>query len=541
MSLNLLTEAWIPVRRCSGATDLVAPAALAATEPDPVAALEWPRPDFRLACIEWLVGLLATACPPADHEAWLDWWNDPPDSAALDAAFAPLAHAFELDGDGPRFLQDLEDFEAEPNPAEALLIEAPGDNTLKRNADLLVKRSRIGSLARAAAAMALYTLQAYAPSGGAGNRTGLRGGGPLTTLVVPPAEPGQEASLWFLIWANVPCGEPPAVENLPAVFPWLAPTRLSDKGGRATTPNDVHPLQVWWGMPRRIRLDFTPNPDAVPCDVTGRVDQIVVRSWRQRPWGVSYQLWQHPLTPHYRTKPTEPLLPVHPQPGGIGYQHWLGLVAEAAERTPAQVVAAYRADRWRDTRPGTGRPWRLLAGGYDMDNMKARGFAESEMPVPEPGDPQAAKSQDELAKALVNAANQVAGLLARCVRRAIYGQDAALDAAPLAALRDRFWAETSGVFFDLLRQAAAGRPSAELRSSWRAILARDARRLFDEAAPVDPGGEGHPKRIADAAKQLGLALAGYGKEGEALFKSLHLTLPDAARGQKRHSKQRETT
>ena len=536
MPLNLLIDAWIPVRRRSGALDVVAPAAVAVTEADPVVALDWPRPDFRMACTEFLIGLFATACPPADHDAWLALWEVPPDTAALAAAFAMFVDAFELDGDGPRFLQDLEDFVEQPNPVGTLLIDAPGDNTLKRNADLLVKRGRIGTLSRAAAAMALYTLQAYAPSGGAGNRTGLRGGGPLTTLAVPPAAPGEEPPLWYLLWANVPCGEPPVAEELPRVFPWLAPTRLSDKSGQTTTPNDAHQHQVWWGMPRRIRLDVIQNPQAIPCDLTGEVDAMAVRTWRQRPWGVSYQVWEHPLSPHYRTKTTEPLLPVHPQPGGIGYQHWLGLVAEAGDRKPAAAVTAYRQDRLLDTRPGDGRRWRLLAGGYDMDNMKARGFAESEMPVAEPGDQRAAKAQDELAGALVTAANLVAGLLARCVRRGVYGEGAALDAAPLAALRERFWAETADSFFSLMAEAAGGASSPELRKKWRDTLARDARRLFDEAVPIDPGGEGHPDRIARAARQLGLALAGYGKEGEALFKALNLALPEGARQTRKKGK-----
>jgi len=536
MPLCLLTDAWIPVRRRSGEFDAITPAGIAATESDPVVTLDWPRPDFRLACTEFLIGLLATACPPRNHRAWLAGWKEPPDAATLAAAFAPLAHAFALDGDGPRFMQDLEDFAADPNPAGALLIEAPGENTVKRNADLLVKRGRVGALSRAAAAMALYTLQSYAPAGGAGNRTGLRGGGPLATLAVPPVEPGDEPPLWRLLWANVPLGEPLEAEDLPAAFPWLAPTRLSDKGGRATTPADAHLAQAWWGMPRRIRLDFAPNGDETPCDLTGQVDQGVVRTWRQRPWGTNYQFWEHPLSPHYRTKPNEPLLPVHSQPGGIGYQHWLGLVAEAGElRKPAAGVSTYRRDRARDARAGE-RPWRLLAGGYDMDNMKARGFAESEMPVAEPGDPAAADAQDELAGGLVAAASQVAGLLGRCVRRAVYGEGTAFDASPLSALRERFWAETAGEFFRLIESVAGGVPGIEVRAAWRDALAREARRLFAEAAPIGPSGEGHPKRVTDAAKQLGLALAGYGKDGKILFGALGLPLPDSARKRARKEK-----
>src|SRR5581483_9396669 len=40
----------------------------------------------------------------------------------------------------------------------------------------------------------------------------------------------------------------------------------------ATTPAETHPLQAFWGMPRRIRLDFADNGEGLPCDLTGGVD-----------------------------------------------------------------------------------------------------------------------------------------------------------------------------------------------------------------------------------------------------------------------------
>ena len=128
--------------------------------------------------MEFLAGLFATACPPADNNAWLDWWEVAPDAAALEAAFARYAHAFSLDGPGPRFMQDVEDLVSEAEPVERLLIEAPGASTTGRNTDIMVRRNQFTALGRPAAAMALYTFQSWAPAGGAGNRTGLRGGGP---------------------------------------------------------------------------------------------------------------------------------------------------------------------------------------------------------------------------------------------------------------------------------------------------------------------------------------------------------------------------
>ncbi|MFH5927539.1 type I-E CRISPR-associated protein Cse1/CasA, partial [Roseomonas sp. SXEYE001] len=238
--LNLLRDSWLPVLRRSGTRDTIRPAQVTPTnDPDPVVALDWPRADFRFACYEFLIGLLSTAFPPEGSMAWRDLWEEPPAPEVLDEAFAPIAHAFALDGDGPRFLQDLEDLASEPEPIERLLIESPGASTLRNNTDLLVRRNRLASLGRPAAAMALYAFQSWAPAGGAGNRTGLRGGGPLCTLVAPP----EGGTLWRLLWANVLPGLPPDPDDLPKILPWLAPT-VTSEGARVVTPG-VRRRMLW--------------------------------------------------------------------------------------------------------------------------------------------------------------------------------------------------------------------------------------------------------------------------------------------------------
>jgi CRISPR type I-E-associated protein CasA/Cse1 len=168
-----------------------------------------------------------------------------PDPDRLRTRLAPLAPAFNLLGEGPLFLQDLEWLEGEANPPDMLFIDSAGANTARNNADLMVHRERYPALEAGLAAMALYAFQAHAPSGGAGSRTSMRGGGPLVTLV----DPGQ--GLWPLIWANVPEGMPQAV----ACLPWMAPTRLSDKGAQVVPPQGAtFGPEAFFGMPRRLRL-----------------------------------------------------------------------------------------------------------------------------------------------------------------------------------------------------------------------------------------------------------------------------------------------
>jgi len=516
--MNLISSTWMPIVRASGRADEIRPAQIADLT-DPPTAFDWPRADFRIASLEFLIGLLATAWPPPDMHGWLDAWGTPPDIAALDAAFGSLAHAFELDGDGPRFLQDLEDLVSEPEPVERLLIEAPGASTVRQNTDLLVRRDRFPNLGRAAAAMALFTFQSWAPAGGAGNRTGLRGGGPMTTLVMP----GERPTLWQQVWANVPVGKPAKPAELPRIFPWLAPTLTSEAGREVTPEKEAHPLQAWWGMPRRIRLDFATLDEPRPCALTGMPDTVQVRSWRQRPRGANYALWggRHPLSPHYRPKPNTELLPLHPQPEGVGYRHWLGLVmaAPGGLREPAGAIATWRRDRESDARAG---PTRLLAAGYDMDNMKARGFVESEMPLPAAATPEDREAQDVLAKRLIAAATHVSGLLRSAVRAALFSPGATikLDAALFAMLRDRFWEETTQDYFALLRD----RPE-QPGEPWLKRLRQVALALFDEAAPVTPETGAKAEQIARARRHLLFALAGFGKDGMELFGELGLVAP----------------
>ena len=519
--LNLLNDVWLPVRRQKSGRCAIRPAQLCELlDDDPVIAIDWPRPDFRVATMEFLIGLLATACPPETDDAWFGQWQSPPTPELLDAAFAPLAHAFVLDGDGPRFLQDHEDLVSGAEPVGRLLIETPGESTEGKNTDLLVHRGRVARLGRAAAAMALYTFQAWAPAGGAGNRTGLRGGGPLTTLVLPPDAP----SLWHVLWANVPLGAPPAEADLPRVFPWLAPT-VTSEGARTVTPLSSHRLQCWWGMPRRIRLDFAAAEAAV-CDLTGAPDSVMVASWRQRPRGVNYATWGrvHPLTP-YTAKPGSEWLPVHPQPGGIGYRHWLGLVASSPDglRLAAGCVAQWRSVRQHDVGHKTSR---LLAAGYDMDKMKARSFVESEMPLPAAPD---AARLDDLAARLVGAADIAARLLRQAIRNALFsaGATVKIDAELLSAARERLWDASEQDFYATLERVADGAERDAAMEAWKTLLHRLSLALFDELAPITPDSFATAPRISSARRRLHFSMIGFGKDGGALFVLLGLPPAEA--------------
>jgi CRISPR system Cascade subunit CasA len=232
------------VIRASGRRERVQPAHITNDLAiDPIADVDFARADFRCATIEFLIGLLTVAYPPGDE--WGAGWRNPPSDAGLEAAFALFEGVFAFDGNGPRAYQDYEDFAGKPTPVEALLIEAPGVETVRKNAALFVKSERVDVLSISTAALALLTLQTMAPSGGSGHRTSLRGGGPLSTLILPKAP----STLWHRLWANVSGSDkPPAAHELPRIFPWLAPTRLSNKG-QVTTPHRRLASGLLWYAP----------------------------------------------------------------------------------------------------------------------------------------------------------------------------------------------------------------------------------------------------------------------------------------------------
>lgn len=533
MAFNLLTEPWLPLKRRSGVTEWVSPAHLTdRLDDDRFVAPDWGRADFDAATIEFMIGLLATALCPADEDDWREHWSQPPSREALAASFGPLAPAFKVDGDGPRFMQEWGGIGGEASPVSGLFIEAPGANTEKNNADLFQKRGRFEALGLPAAAIALFTLQTYAPSGGAGHRTSMRGGGPLTTLVVPKAND----TLWARIWLNVPLVDQPLpqIDGGPTVFPWLAPTRTSEKGKLPIDLEELHPLVAFWWMPRRIRLDIEKSaPDGL-CDLTGEGTTRRVSQYRTTPWGMNGASAAHPLSPIYRNKANDAdWLFVHPQPGGLSYHHWVDLVfanktAEATRR-PAAIVTQILSKR----RSAAGQPARLWAAGYDMDNMKARGFVEAMFPVFLLESEHAQSALAEAARALVAAAQQVASTTRGAVRGALNIEKA--DASLLLALNQSFYDATQSAFFACVDGFAAlfaeddqSMASGEIKRRFLdEALRPTALRLFDQAAPLTAMGvrQSEIEKHITARRGLVLTLKGYGKAGGALFDALVLEKP----------------
>lgn len=517
--MNLLDEPWIPVRRHDGESDWIRPAQLG----DPaLAAFDACRADFNGALAQFAIGLLQTCAPAEDLSSWRQWLRDPPDAATLDPCLAPHRAAFELDGDGPRFMQDLtlRADEGEPLSVANLLIETPGENAIRNNSDHFIKRGRVTAICPHCAALALFTLQINAPSGGAGHRTGLRGGGPLTTLLAVSAAPNRPASLWQTLWMNVresavfmPEPLAPGMAQPSRTFPWLAPQEALQQGQAGQlTPAQVHPAHVFWAMPRRIRLDFEQAAPGGSCDLCGRESAQRLAHYVTRNYGLNYKgAWLHPLSPYYQGK--EGLLPLHPQPDGLGYRHWLawvlGVHDDKKRVAPAQVLATL-AQRER----AAGLPLRVWAFGYDMDNMKPRGWYESTVPLYALGEcgPAAHKMLREEVGSWLAGAEFALGALRIAVKTAWFGHEARGD---LGFVDAAFWSRTEPLFYPLLRDRihalrdGVDADPLQIADNWRRALCATALRLFDrELVGAGAVERQHPDRVSHARRQLGQSLNG---------------------------------
>ncbi len=501
--VNLIQEEWIPVIREDGARISITPWQVTDDhEKDPVHWLNAPRADFNGALVQFLIGLVQTAFPPSSDREWFRRFESPPQPEELRERFTAYSHAFEMDGDGPRFMQDFDLPEQKDHwDISQLLIEMPGVNTVKNNIDHFIKRGTVQQICPYCCAMALYTLQTNSPGGGRGHRTSLRGGGPLTTVVV-----GR--TLWETIWLNViPSGELARYGNVDlqedaGIFPWLGPTRASDKN-EPTTPQDAHPAQMFWGMPRRIRIEQDEIEEGV-CDLCGCFSTYLVRRYQAKNLGVYYSAeWRHTLTPYRKSKSGEYLPTLGSRVRTVSYRHWLGLVQNDPDlqSEPANVVHVFREARHPDL-PDV--PFRLWAFGYDMNKMKAQSWCEGAIPLINVSSSIRAEYEATTAQ-LIKVASLVASDTRKAIIKALFAEKSSIR-GDISVIEARFWKDTESQFYRILsglkEVMEEGGETVGLKQEWLHIIRREAEKLFDEYSQSALIGVANPSRIAIARRDL---------------------------------------
>lgn len=502
--MNLIKDPWIPAIRQDGIECKIAPWQIVEIE-NPIIELTAPRPDFQGALYQFLIGLLQTTFAPEDQVEWLKYWENVPDAQKLKSTFELFSEAFELaNPEGPAFMQDFSLTEGKKKPIAALLIESPGSKTIKSNLDHFVKGGLVPGACESCSASALFTLQINAPSGGAGHRVGLRGGGPLTTLV----KRGKSTRLWQQLWANL-LTEEASVESIKtvdsSVLPWMAESRYSTQG-ETTYPDDVNPLQAYWSMPRRIRLLINEVEEGC-CSLCGTNTNRLASSFITKNYGINYDgPWVHPLTPYrFDLKKENFPLSLKGQKGGLTYRHWLGLawLDEASGDTAAQVVREFnteRVDLLLDDQQPT-----IWCFGYDMDNMKARCWYEHQMPLID-----VSKSIRDVfvaaANQLNNAAREAAKLLRSQIKTAWFSRPADVK-GDMMTMDQAFWQVTEPDFFQMLHHLSkmddgSRQMPPQVADRWRNILRKSTLSLFDQWVLEGDAEDLDMKRITKARREL---------------------------------------
>lgn len=512
MAFNLIEEQWIPVRAANGRRRLIAPWQVTDTiDGAPVVWPDSPRPDFNGALMQFLIGLLQTSgCATETDEEYLDRLEEPPAPEELHQELAPLSAAFNLDGEYPRFLQDLTMETGHQFPIKGLLIDLTGNGHF-------IKPKDIDGLCYPCAATALFCLQTNAPEGGAGHLTGMRGGGPLTTLVLPQFE-----SLWETLWLNVvpkqeltKSQEHQFPDGPSDIFPWLAPTREGNaKKGVLTYPEHAHPFQMYWTMPRRIRLDCDELGEGY-CGICGGSSERLVKHFSMKTYGVNYEgKWKHPLTPYTRDTKKDTILSRKARSGTISYRNWIGLVLkstdpdgkEKTQRLPALVVYRFVEDLSKVIGKKK-RPVRLWGFGYDMEHMRAKCWYEGQMPIPAVLDDKIANHYAIRTDRMVRAAVKISGNLSSCIKEA-WGKASSKTKADTSFVTETYWSRSESVFFskltELIDELRTTRPDEayETLRKWHRYLCELARDVFDEYATKGPIEHENPARIARARNNL---------------------------------------
>lgn len=471
-TLSLLDEKWIPVVHFDGHISKISPCQLV---DETISDLAYFRPDFQGAAYQFLIGLLQTTFAPDDNDEWYEYWDNGIKQSQLDSAFKPAELAMQFGAAKPAFMQDFNKLKGSKVSIAGLLVEAPGENALKKNTDHFIKRDFVKGICPHCAVIALFTLQTNAPSGGVGHRVSLRGGGPITTLIMP--ECNQSTPLWKKLWLNViPLDDEEKPQQFDdSVFPWLSATKTSEAPGNLSVfPEQANYCQAYWGMPRRIELDFEQTEQG-QCDLCGAASSTLITQYQTKNYGTQYQNWRHPLTPYRTDIKTGAPIAIKGQPGGLIYRDWLGMVSINDNMQSARVISTHYGRRLQSS-----DKYHLWCFGYDFENMKVRCWYEHTFPFYlDLADP------DSDIKELIERALDLSKDTLPILRKAmtsIKKESSYLDIA--------YWKETEFPFYQLVKQLIAEKDNPEgrlpLLNSWAKTLLTYITQTYDKAAFGDP-------------------------------------------------------
>lgn len=509
--MNLLYDEWLPVVRKNSIGEKTETTSiwkiLDNYKKDPIIDIIAPRFDFRNAIYQLLIGIIQVSAAPKNDKEWYDLYYKPYPKNSFKHLILNYRDCFEIDSKGPAFMQDFNlPEDAKIENLDNLFINIPAnEHFLHQNENF--EKALPKTLNPYWAAVTLYTLQTFAPSGGRGHRVSLRGGGPLTTLLIPYDE---KSTLWNKLWINIISKKD--VKELSGnirkkkdsdIFPWMKKTKNSENGSELT-PKECHPYHMYFGMPRRIRLLFNYSQDE--CYLTGTKNRKMVDGCLTKHSGNNYAgEWLHPLTPYGVNikKPNENAYSRKPKKGGLTYRYWIAITRKTSETIPAFIIQVSQLNPYRQKLIND-EGVTLWVAGYIMNNMKAENWYETIMPM--------YSFKEENRKIIMNFINEIihsAQLIAinlkSKVKQSWYKSPKDVS-GDLYFIENNFWQKTESDFYKLLhhlyKEQDIDLDFKALYKAWFKDLFRKSLQIFDNWTIVKQENGINMRRVIYARNNL---------------------------------------
>ncbi|MGV7928459.1 MAG: type I-E CRISPR-associated protein Cse1/CasA [Spirochaetota bacterium] len=514
--MNLLKDSWLPAIRSDGTKEKIAIwQILDKYKSNPVIDFEAPRPDFRNAIYQLLIGIVQVAALAADEDEWRELWDEPYQRDVFKKNILAYEDCFEIDSDGPAFMQDYSLAEFKEEKLTNIFVELPSNEHFNKFTPQKIDAYW--------AAITLYALQTFGPAGGRGQKTGLRGGGPLTTIMWPEVVNSSASTLWHKVWMNTLSAD--YIPNLTGnakkkdksdIFPWMKPTKISSSEGSGLYAQECHPFHMFFGMPRRIRLVFK-NESGI-CDISGKESSNIVTSYKQRHSGNDYKgTWIHPLNPYRNDpqKPEDPPYSIKGQPGGILYRYWprLALQSDSSTEILAPIVAYSQSSRNRKD-VLKNNIIHIWAAGFDLSNMKARCWYEATLPI-YTLENQGAKELEIIINSFIAFASEVSSGVTYRIKEAWFKSPKDVG-GDFSHIGTAFWQDTESYFYALLSRLAKNifdkEIISECASGWKKYIHQHAITLFETWALSGQEDGLDMKRIVNARNGLLRTIFGSAKK-----------------------------
>lgn len=530
-----------------GSTKLMRPHEIVCNQSKAVE-LNAPRYDLNGALFQFLIGLIQTTMAPKDDRCWKDNISSIPSEDEVKKAFSTVSHCFNLFGDSYRFMQDISlpdelkdnaDGKSKNNginekSIDRLLIGAPSDLSLDENKDLFIKRKSIKSVCPSCAAMLLFTLMTNGSTLGGGHLSGLRGSGPLTTIV-------EGNNIQQTIWLNVlpknvffGSNNHNCEENL--IFPWLKDSH-SEKLGNINV-NEVSKLQIFWATNLRIYLNLnSESEDGKICDLCGSSTKHTVSNFYTKRSGYGYNSneWSkfHTLSPA-RNYSKDTCKAVILTSKGLSYKDWIGFVQNEPDKD--DVKNEFRAAQVVTHIYSVGTkmnnlkiPFRLHSFGFQFDNKtKAKYWYESKMPL-YVSDLKTINNFLSHAMDIVSASSMIEKWIQKSVREAKFREikqgpsssDSKRNNGDLVSVRMQFWSDTEDLFYQTMDNIFKSMSSIDdikkVKCKWRKDIEDKSIKIFDENTGYPDIQINSIKSAVSARKKLKNELW-----SKKLFKKIHI-------------------